>query len=108
MADLLASLVLLLGQVLLHFVWQGALIGLLAALVLDALRNARPQARYAVACLAMLACVLTPIATMLLMLAPDLSATDFGNVFATLSRDVGAPAESALSALAPTAAQVHA
>ena len=72
MADMLASLVPLLGQALLHFVWQGALIGLLTALVLDALRNSRPQARYAVACLALLLCVLTPIATMLLVLAPDI------------------------------------
>jgi beta-lactamase regulating signal transducer with metallopeptidase domain len=108
MADLLANLVPLLGQALLHFVWQGALIGLLAALVLGALRNARPQARYAVACLALLACVLAPIATMLLVLAPDLLATDSSNVFATFSRDAGAPAEGALSTLAPTTAQVHA
>jgi beta-lactamase regulating signal transducer with metallopeptidase domain len=108
MADLLASFVPLLGLALLHFVWQGALIGLLAAFVLDALRNARPQARYTVACLALLACVLTPIATMLLVLAPDLLATDIGNVFATFSRDAGATADGALSALAPTTAQVHA
>jgi beta-lactamase regulating signal transducer with metallopeptidase domain len=108
MADLLARLVPLLGLALLHFVWQGALIGLLAALVLDALRNARPQTRYAVACLALLACVLTPIATMLLVQAPDLWATDFGNVFSTFSRDAGTPADGALSALTPTTAQVHA
>ena len=108
MADLLANVVPMLGLTLLHFVWQGALIGLLAALVLDALRNSPPHTRYAIACLALLACVLTPIATMLLVLAPDLLSTDFGHVFVTLSRDAGTPADGVLSALAPTTAQLHA
>src|SRR5688572_22038903 len=108
MADPLASLVPLLGQALLHFIWQGALIGLVAALVLDALRNARPQARYAVACLALLLCVLAPIATMLLVLAPDILGTDFDNVFATASPDAAIRVGGALSVLAPTTAQLHA
>jgi beta-lactamase regulating signal transducer with metallopeptidase domain/uncharacterized protein YoxC len=108
MAELLASLVPLLGLALLHFIWQGALIGLLAVVVLDALRNARPQARYAVACLALLACVLAPVATILSMLAPDLLATDFSSAFATFSRDAGALGNGALSALAPSTAQVQA
>jgi beta-lactamase regulating signal transducer with metallopeptidase domain len=108
MADLLANLVILLGQALIHFVWQGALIGLLAALVLHALRHARPQARYAVACLALLACLLAPIATMLLVLAPDLWATDFASVFGTIGGDASAPVEGALSVLAPATAELHA
>lgn len=45
-----------LGSALLHFLWQGALIGLIAATVLQLLRDARPQLRYAVACVALLAC----------------------------------------------------
>lgn len=49
-----------LATVLVDFLWQGALIGLLAWLALALLRNARPQARYAVACLALLACALLP------------------------------------------------
>jgi beta-lactamase regulating signal transducer with metallopeptidase domain len=108
MADLLASLVPLLGQALLHFIWQGALIGLLAALVLDALRNSRPQARYAVACLALLLCAVTPIATMLFVLAPDILGTNFDNMFATSSPDAGTPVGGALAVLAPTTAQLHA
>jgi hypothetical protein len=92
MADLLASFVPLLGQALLHFIWQGTLIGLLAALLLNALRNARPQVRYAVACLALLLCVLAPIATMLLVLAPDVWGTDFGSGFATSGSDAGTAA----------------
>jgi len=69
MADMLSSLVPILGRALLHFVWQGALIGLLAAIALQWLRNARPQARYAVACAAMLACVLAPLIGVLVQLA---------------------------------------
>ena len=64
MTDALAMLVPVLGRALLHFLWQGAVIGLAAALALQALRNARPQARYAVACLALLACALAPIVDM--------------------------------------------
>ena len=108
MADLTAILVPLLGQALLHFIWQGALIGLLAALVLNALRNVRPQARYAVACTALLLCVMAPLATMLFVLAPDLFETDFANVFAASSPDAGAAVGDALALLAPTPAQLHA
>lgn len=68
-SDWASSLVPALARVLLDFVWQGALIGLLAALALALLRNARPQLRYAVACLALLACALLPIAQLLLALA---------------------------------------
>ena len=39
-----------LGWALLDFLWQGAAVGLAAALLLAALREGRPQARYAVAC----------------------------------------------------------
>ncbi|AKC87964.1 M56 family metallopeptidase [Pseudoxanthomonas suwonensis] len=62
MHESIAGLVPILGRALLHFLWQGALIGLLAALALQLLRDARPQLRYAVACLALLACVLAPMA----------------------------------------------
>ena len=58
MNDLLVELVPVLGRALLHFLWQGALIGLLAALALHLLRDGRPQARYAVACFALLLCAL--------------------------------------------------
>jgi beta-lactamase regulating signal transducer with metallopeptidase domain len=65
MADLLATAVPALGVALLHFLWQGALLGLATAELLHALRDARPQARYAVACAALLACLLLPLATLL-------------------------------------------
>jgi bla regulator protein BlaR1 len=52
-----ASLVTSIGWTLLHFVWQGALIGCVTAVALIALRNARPEQRYALACSALLLCV---------------------------------------------------
>lgn len=48
------------GTALLHFLWQGALIGLCAALALALLREARPQTRYAVACAALCLCLMAP------------------------------------------------
>jgi bla regulator protein BlaR1 len=49
-----------LGWTLLHFVWQGAVIACVAAVGMAALRNSRPQARYALACTALCACVAWP------------------------------------------------
>jgi D-alanyl-D-alanine endopeptidase (penicillin-binding protein 7) len=51
-----------LGWTLLHFLWQGLLIGCATALAWAALRNARPEARYAVGCGALLACLCWPAA----------------------------------------------
>jgi beta-lactamase regulating signal transducer with metallopeptidase domain len=61
MNETLALIVPVLGRTLLHFLWQGAVIGVVAALLLQVLRDARPQARYAVACLALLSCALVPL-----------------------------------------------
>lgn len=55
----------LLGWPLLHFVWQGALIASVCAILLALTRNARPQLRYMLACTAMLACLLWPAQGML-------------------------------------------
>jgi beta-lactamase regulating signal transducer with metallopeptidase domain len=62
MNEFVASLVPLIGRALLHFLWQGVVIALVAALLLQLLRDARPQVRYAVGCLALLACALAPFA----------------------------------------------
>lgn len=56
------------GWTLLHFVWQGALLGGATALALALLRHARPEHRYNVACAALLACVLWPAAELYLRL----------------------------------------
>jgi beta-lactamase regulating signal transducer with metallopeptidase domain len=50
-----------LGWALLDFVWQGLVVGALAALGLLGLRRARPQARYALACIALAACLALPL-----------------------------------------------
>lgn len=48
------------GWTLVHFLWQGALVGALAAAVLWLLRAAAPAQRYAVSCAALLACLAWP------------------------------------------------
>jgi beta-lactamase regulating signal transducer with metallopeptidase domain/predicted nucleic acid-binding Zn-ribbon protein len=62
MSVLFDTLVPAIGWSLLHFVWQGLLIGWAAVLGLYLLRNARPQARYVVACAALLLCAALPAA----------------------------------------------
>jgi D-alanyl-D-alanine endopeptidase (penicillin-binding protein 7) len=48
------------GWTLVHFVWQGALVGCATAIGMVALRNARPQQRYLLACSALLVCLVWP------------------------------------------------
>jgi D-alanyl-D-alanine endopeptidase (penicillin-binding protein 7) len=61
-------LVAALGWTLVHFVWQGALLGCVTAVLLTFLRNARPETRYAVACLGLLLCLGWPAADLVLLL----------------------------------------
>jgi beta-lactamase regulating signal transducer with metallopeptidase domain len=88
MAELMNSLVPALGYALLHFLWQGTLIGLIAASALIALRRARPQVRYTLACIALAACVVVPVVTLIAQLGSNtpltLSATrsSFGTLLA--------------------------
>ncbi len=49
-----------LGWTLVHFLWQGALIGAATAAVLRLMRTACPRQRYLVACAGLLLCVLWP------------------------------------------------
>ena len=51
------------GWTLVHFVWQGTGIALLAALALRLLRSSRPQWRYLTACLALAAMLAAPVIT---------------------------------------------
>lgn len=53
-----------LGWALLHFVWQGLVVGALAWLALALLRNASAHWRYAVCAVALLACLCLPLAHM--------------------------------------------
>lgn len=63
------ALVSQLGWVLVDFLWQGALIGCATALLLTALRNARAESRYLVACSGLLLCLLWPAAALVLRLS---------------------------------------
>ncbi|WP_332877998.1 M56 family metallopeptidase [Massilia sp. S19_KUP03_FR1] len=70
---MMATLIGHLGATLLDFIWQGALIACVAGIGMVALRKRRPQARYALACLALLACLAWPVADLLARLhAPAL------------------------------------
>lgn len=92
MNDLAAIVVPALGSALLHFLWQGALVGLLAGLGLGVLRNARPQARYAVACTALGASLLLPMLTVAWLLASPVIGTDAGlPVRTTAANEVANP-----------------
>ena len=62
------------GAAVLHFLWQGALIGLFAGLLLGCLRQRSSAERYAVACGAMLLCLLSFFVSFATALA-DLSLT---------------------------------
>ncbi|MDB5754480.1 MAG: peptidase, partial [Massilia sp.] len=62
------------GWTLLHFVWQGVLVGCVTALALIAMRNASPRQRYAVACAGLLLCLAWPA----MELAGRLSGTSAG------------------------------
>jgi bla regulator protein BlaR1 len=66
-----ASLVSSVGMTLLHFVWQGALIGCATAVALIAMRNARPEQRYAVACTGLLLCLAWPALELAARLSGD-------------------------------------
>jgi beta-lactamase regulating signal transducer with metallopeptidase domain len=50
-----------LAWALIHFLWQGALVGLATWLALRFLRRAKPQVRYALACSALLLCLVLPM-----------------------------------------------
>ena len=85
MNELAASLVPALAMALLHFLWQGAIVGLLAWLLLGLLRGARPQLRYAVACIALAACAVLPAWHVIDTLLPASPAPSHGTRVAPLA-----------------------
>lgn len=80
MSDLMSAV----GWTLVHFLWQGALIGFASALALTVLRNARPQLRYLAACAGLLGCVAWPAADLYFQLQGG------GAVDASFGASVGA------------------
>lgn len=79
-----------LGWVLLNFLWQGCVVACLTAELLVALRNARPEARYAVACLGLALCLAWPAAVLASILAGP-HAAQAGDAFFGIGL-AGAPA----------------
>ena len=63
-----ARVVAALGWALLHFVWEGALIGCATGVLLVLLRNRRAETRYLAGCAALLLCLAWPLADLALML----------------------------------------
>lgn len=105
MAEFLATFVPVLGHTLLHFLWQGALIGLIAAFALYTLQHARPQSRYAVACLALLACILVPLVSVIAQLAATSFAPTHGVTPVHLSGTASPHSSDVLFGLVPRPAQ---
>ena len=62
------------GVALLQFVWQGALVAGVAGVGMVALRNSRPQVRYALACAALFACIAWPVADLVARLVAPAAA----------------------------------
>ncbi len=60
-----------LGATVVHFLWQGAVIGVLAAAALHLLRHRPAASRYAVACGAMVLCLAVFIATFFIVLPSE-------------------------------------
>jgi beta-lactamase regulating signal transducer with metallopeptidase domain len=101
------SQVLLLGWTLVHFLWEGALIAMILSVVLKGMKRQSADARYAVACAAMLGLLLCPIAT-LLTFAPEfvrrvtasggdaVPATTFGLLLSAVGRLLDSPSANEL------------
>jgi D-alanyl-D-alanine endopeptidase (penicillin-binding protein 7) len=83
------ALIAAIGWALVHFVWQGALVGCATAVLLTLLCNARPETRYAAACLGLLLCLAWPLAGLLLSLqaGPDGGALPLRTLAAGIAHD---------------------
>jgi bla regulator protein BlaR1 len=67
----MSALITAIGWTLVHFLWQGLLLGCATAVALAAMRNTRPEYRYAVACAALLACAAWPALSLYQRLCGD-------------------------------------
>lgn len=84
-----------LAWALIDFLWRGLLVGWVAALLLALMRKARPQARYLVACGALLLCAALPLAGMVARMAE----ADAGAASSALPVVAGSAVAGAVSAL---------
>ena len=105
MSNVLAALVPAIGWALLHFIWQGLLIGWGTKLALDLLRGARAQTRYALACAALLLCAALPLAGIAWRLhgAADSATVDADVLLPALHLAAAGAARHGVAAIAPNA-----
>ncbi|MFG0256320.1 MAG: M56 family metallopeptidase [Phycisphaerales bacterium JB043] len=61
-----------LGTAVIHFLWQGTLISVLAAITLSALRTSKPDVRHALCCASLALCLVVFVATLTVALATRL------------------------------------
>jgi bla regulator protein blaR1 len=79
-----------LGWSLIHFLWQGALVGVVYACIRALLPKQQSSARYAMGLFALVALVLCPVVTFYLLWSPTYSeATAIGDVFVSTSLQTG-------------------
>ncbi|MBS0200028.1 MAG: hypothetical protein JSR70_06215 [Proteobacteria bacterium] len=105
--DAIAAWVPLLAATLLHFLWQGALIGALTWMSLLALRSARPQARYAVTCLALLACLVVPALTFTKLYVASVSTAVAATPLAFAAAGSAGPAQAGIPLLVSLPSPLH-
>ena len=87
------------GWTLVHFLWQGALVGCATAVLLTVLRNARPQSRYLVSCLGLFLCLAWPATELALRLQSGEGAGGDAMVLFAAGLVAGAPLDQGWSAL---------
>lgn len=94
-ADIVASI----GWTLVHFLWQGALIGCATALAMTVLRNARPESRYLVACTGLFLCLAWPALELALRLLGDSGSGGDAMVLFAAGLVAGSPVDEGWGAL---------
>ncbi|MGG7606060.1 TonB family protein [Massilia sp. BKSP1R2A-1] len=94
-ADIVGSI----GWTLVHFLWQGALIGCATAVGLTVLRNARPESRYLVACTGLFLCLAWPALELALRLGGDTGTGGDAAVLAAAGLVAGSPIDDGWSLL---------
>lgn len=103
--DDMVSTVRVLGETLLHFLWQGAAIGVLTALALKAAAHRTAHHRYLICLIALIACVLAPVVTAVLLADRDesvlASVTERINIEVGLSTEAS-PAVQEVAATEPS------
>lgn len=94
-ADIVGSI----GWTLVHFLWQGTLVGCATAVGLTLLRNARPESRYLVACTGLFLCLAWPALELALRLGGDTGSRGDAAVLFAAGLVAGSPIDAGWSVL---------